>query len=996
MTSVSPYPKRLIEVDLPIKKISEHARREKSIRHGHISTLHIWWARRPLAACRAVICAALWPDPADPLCPESFKVEAKKQMGQFWNTVDATARNVDDPIELRKALLDFIADFSNWDNTTNERYLTTAHKLTQSAHEALGGEPGTRPLIVDPFAGGGSIPLEALRVGADAYASDLNPVAVLLNKVVLEYIPKYGQELAEEVRKWGQWIKEEAEKELAEYYPKDPDGATPIAYLWVRTITCEGPSCGAEVPLIRSLWLAKKDAKSVALQLIPDKEAKRVVFEIIDNAKSSDVKDGTVKRGSATCPCCGYTTPVASVRKQIKKRHGGANDARLIAVRYDDLKSEQRRWRLPNPIDLKAVKKAAIALKLKETGWKENLSLVPNESTPQGGGKGAGRAFSQRNYGMDRFQDFFTDRQALSMVIFSGLVRKVGMRVESQKEKGLATAVQTCLGLAIDRLADYNASLCILNSTGGRGLVHVFGRQAISMVWDFMETNPFNTEAANWQTCIDVMSETIQTEKNQHHEGVVRQSNAINLNLPDDIAWAVVTDPPYYDAVPYADLSDFFYVWLKRTVLNDHPDILSEDLTPKKDECIVDEIKGKDKDYFEKTMGEAMAEARRLLTPKGIGIVVFANKSTSGWEAQLQALIDAGWTITGSWPIDTERPGRLRAQKSAALASSIHLVCRPRENPDGSVNSSIGDWSDVLSELPVRIHEWMSRLKEENVVGADAIFACLGPALEIFSRYSRVEKASGEQVLLREYLEKVWEAVEKEALTTIFDGADASGFEENARLTAMWLWTLKSGANGGASPELLTGTEKNDEEELDETEDEDNEKGENERKSKKPVKGYALKYDDVRKISQGLGTHPEEMPTLIEIKKGNARLLSVAERAPYLFGKQDFTPKRKAKKYDAQLTLFPSEVETDVTESSDSLGELTTIGKTSLDRVHQSMLLFGNGQSEALKRFLVEEGIGKDQQFKKLAQALVALYPSGSDEKRWAEGVMSRMKGLGL
>jgi adenine-specific DNA methylase len=288
-----PLPKRLIEVDLPIARISAHARREKSIRHGHISTLHIWWARRPLAACRAVICAALWPDPADEHCPQSFRDAAAKHLIAFAKRVnperitdekrqlqaslspesrarweafaalsvgricnpfkdsgrianpsyDPTALDPTDPTHqnvLRFALLDFIADFANWDNSTVPAYLETSRALTQAAHEALGGEPGTRPLVVDPFAGGGSIPLEALRVGADAFASDLNPVAVLLNKVVLEYIPKYGQKLADEVRKWGQWIKEQAEKELAEFYPKDPDGATPIAYLWARTIRCEG------------------------------------------------------------------------------------------------------------------------------------------------------------------------------------------------------------------------------------------------------------------------------------------------------------------------------------------------------------------------------------------------------------------------------------------------------------------------------------------------------------------------------------------------------------------------------------------------------------------------------------------------------------------------------------------------------------------------------------------------------------------------------------
>ena len=424
------YPRRLIEVDLPIARISAHARREKSIRHGHISTLHIWWARRPLAACRAVICAALWPDPADPNCPQAFRDAAAKQLVAFAQRVYAPglteekahlqktasaeslarwklfANNVPplDPADqahqnvLRFALLDFIADFSNWDNSTTPAYLETSRSLTQAAHEALGGEPGTRPLVADPFAGGGSIPLEALRVGADAFASDLNPVAVLLNKVVLEYIPKYGQKLADEVRKWGQWIKEQAEKELSEFYPKDPDGATPIAYLWARTVTCDASigGCGAEVPLMRSLWLAKKDKKSVALKIVPNKEAKRVDFEIIVDAKAKDVGEGTVKRGSATCPCCGFTTPVKSVREQLKKRKGGAADARLFCVVTTRPSVQGRFYRLPIKRDLEAVWKAVAELGKQKLEHKGPLSLVPDELTPRGGGSGAGRAFSQR------------------------------------------------------------------------------------------------------------------------------------------------------------------------------------------------------------------------------------------------------------------------------------------------------------------------------------------------------------------------------------------------------------------------------------------------------------------------------------------------------------------------------------------------------------------------------------------------------------------------
>src|SRR6266404_4971194 len=289
MNSRETYCKRLIEVDLPIKRISIHARREKSIRHGHISTLHIWWARRPLAACRAVICAALWPDPADQLCPETFRQVARQWMKK-WSTTylkslgtesyerfvrfQKNPNKLEDNTELRYALLDFIADFANWDNADVSEYLETSRSLTQAAHEAFGGGASTRPLVVDSFAGGGSIPLEALRVGADAFASDLNPIPVLLNSVALEYIPRFGRLLAEELRKWGEWVRKEAEKELARFYPSDPDGATPIAYLWARTIKCEGPKCGAQVPLIRSLWLARKPHRSVAMQLRPEPRSK--------------------------------------------------------------------------------------------------------------------------------------------------------------------------------------------------------------------------------------------------------------------------------------------------------------------------------------------------------------------------------------------------------------------------------------------------------------------------------------------------------------------------------------------------------------------------------------------------------------------------------------------------------------------------------------------------------------------------------------------------
>lgn len=1015
ITTHNEYPKRLIEVDLPIARISAHARREKSIRHGHISTLHIWWARRPLAACRAVLCASLWPDPVEltawgergeqvpvgdgsvvirpwrflDTARERMTAWAKENLGKVskesyprFVAIQNGAKTLADPLDLQRVLLDFVADFANWDNSTDKDYLETARALTQAAHEALGGEPETRPLVVDPFAGGGSIPLEALRVGADAFASDLNPIPVLLNKVVLEYIPKYGQRLADEVRKWGAWIKQEAEKELGEFYPKDLDGATPIAYLWARTIRCEGPGCGAEVPLMRSLWLAKKGKRSVALRIVPKPHDKRVDFEIIENAKAGEERLGTVKRGSATCPCCGYTTPVASVRQQFRARKGGAADARLFCVVTTRADEQGRFYRLPNEKDLEALNRAKEELERRKQAHQGELSLVPDEPLPPQGTLG----FRVQLYGMEQWGDLFTPRQALALTTLGRHVGEAGQRLAEEHDVGLVEAVQAVLALCSSKQGDRDSSLCRWISQN-ENVGYTFGRQALPMMWDFVEA-PTLTSGGGWQGIVDDVVETAILQSCVISSGHVESCSATAHVLPDDSAYCVFTDPPYYDAVPYADLSDFFIPWLKRSLANKFPYIASGGLSPKEEECIVDEIKGKDRAYFEGAMGKAMAEGRRVLAPHGIGIVVFAHKSTKGWEAQLQAMIDAGWTMTGSWPIDTERPGRLRAQDSAALASSVHLVCRPRENPDGSLRETkIGDWRDVLAELPQRIHDWMPRLAEEGVVGADAIFACLGPALEVFSRYSRVEKASGEAVTLGEYLEHVWAAVSKEALSMIFKDPDTAGLEPDARLTAMWLWTL--GASSSASAE-----------ESEETEDEE---GDEESGKAAKVSGFTLEFDAARKIAQGLGVHLDKASSVVAVKGETAKLLSVTERVKYLFGKDAETAvtgktPRKKKEPDQLKLSFLAELQAAESAAQAEWGDVKgpKPGTTVLDRLHQAMVLFAAGRGEAMKRFIVEEGIGNDSRFWKLAQALSALYPGGSDEKRWVDGVLARKKGLGF
>jgi len=988
------YCKRLIEVDLPIKRISVHARREKSIRHGHISTLHLWWARRPLAACRAVLCASLWPDPADPLCPKSFRgsvisilhgfataVRTQREVRQLvsatwqrWNAITAETWSDETEaslLDLRSTLLDFISEFANWDAAKTDAFIRTATMLTEAAF------PNARPTVLDPFAGGGAIPLEALRVGANVVASDVNPVAVLLNRIILDRIPRFGRTLANEVRRWGAIINDRVAEELREFYSPSVSGRSAATYLWARTIRCEGPACGAEVPLLRSLWLAKR-TQGVALKIIPNSREHSVGFELIQKAEPRNVGTGTIRLASVTCPVCGYSTSKASVRKQLVQRRGGSTEARLIAVVEVDAASSGKKYRLPNAADLHPVARANAAISAAD-------ATLPDEDIPQE------RVWKNNPirvhlYGMTKWRDLFTARQALTLAALSRAVTKIEQEIAYGQDPQLAAAVRDCLAIATSRQTDYSSSLCTWHLTR-ETIGHTFGRQALSMVWDYAEVCPFVDTSGSFLGAVEWIARVCESQVKGAGNADVLQADAAAYPLPDDSVSAVVTDPPYYDSVPYATLADFFYVWLKRTLRPAYPDLFSSPLIEKSRELVVDEAKGKDRAFYEKGMTAALSEARRVVQPDGLGVVVFAHKSTAGWEAVLQAVLDAGWIVTASWPIDTEMGSRLRAMNSAVLASSVHLVCRPRENADGIMRTDdIGDWRNVLQELPRRIHEWMPRLAAEGVVGADAIFACLGPALEIFSRYSRVEKASGETVTLREYLEQVWAAVAKEALALVFTDADASGFEEDARLTAMWLWTLYSAA----------GTEESDADNI------TNEESDDEDESKKPSqpRGYVLEFDAARKIAQGLGAHLDDLEHLVEIKGDKATLLSTGARARYLFGKDagepaTGRPKKKAK----QLALdFGQEMRAldDETDGEWALGHGGRVGTTTLDQLHQSMILFGAGRGEALRRLLVEEGVGRNARFWALAQALGALYPPGTDERRWVEGVQARKKGLGL
>lgn len=993
--------KRLAEVDFPIAEVSKHAAREKDARAGHIPKIHLWPAARPTASSRAVLLGLLWPDPCDPLCPDGFRAEARARLREVPG---CHAGRTDE--DLRRALLRFISDFANWDNAANGTYLDVSRALVRAAHGAASSGTYEPPLVVDPFAGGGSIPLEALRVGCDAFASDLNPVARLILKVILDDIPRLGQTIGDELGRVGAEIKREAERELASLYPADPDDATPIAYLWARTVVCESPNCGAEIPLVRSFWLCNKAHRRRVLKHCVERPRSRppqVVFEIIEPETKKDVRGGTVAHAKATCLCCGAVLPPERVRAQLAAQRGGADvifdeggqrtgGARLLAAVTLRPGETGRHYRLPTDRDYDAVRKAqdrvTTLLDEWERGGRQGLCPVPDEPLPPIGTLG----FRVQRYGMLQWGDLFTARQKVALV-------HLGSRLGAADHGQL----RAFLSLNFSKLVDMNNALSSWQPHAEIP-AHMLTRFALPMKWDFSEAVPISESSGTVQSAIKRSIDPLATLAVLQNTGVVETADATAHPLPDQAAHIWFTDPPYYDAVPYSDISDFFLVWLKRALpdllLLRDPFDLENPLAPKNREAVQDETRRsdglpKDRAWFEDTMSKAFAEGRRVLAEDGIGSVVFAHKTTEGWEALLSGMIRGGWTITGSWPIATEMASRLRARNSAALATSVHLICRPRPE-----DAPTGDWAEVLRELPKRVGEWMERLQDEGVRGADLVFACIGPALEIFSRYSAVETADGREVKLDEYLEKVWEVVGRTALENVLGTAEArarngaaGALEEDARMTALFLWTVAAADGDGTDDS---------QDEDDEPADEDDEGAASSRRSK----GLTLAFDVVRRFAQPLGIAlPRWEGRVIETKKGVVRLLPVSERAKQLFGEDGAQAVASRIEREAALgpvplqgVLFPDmePARPAGTRRGRKRGAAIEVSgealaadreATTLDRVHAAMLLQASGRANALRALLkAEQERGPD--FLRLANALSALYPTGSEEKRLLDAML--------
>lgn len=939
-----------------------------------------------------MLLALLLPDPCEELCPEEFR----KKVRSILPSVQG--KPGDSNAELRTELLRFIGNCGQWENTFSPAYIRAARGLVVAAY---GSE---RPLVADPFSGGGAIPLESLRLGCDAFASDLNPVATLILKATLNDAPRNGDSLPAQLKELGEKLQISLTKRLAGFYPGEANGAQPIVYLWARTITCD--NCGAELPLVRSFWLCKKSKRRKAIRYSILKHASSpstIQFEIFEPRSDSSVPMGTMRRGKAVCLCCDSVSPPDRVRSQLRQSFGGANvvfdeggnrcsGARLLAVGLVHPDSSGRTYRLPLPHDYAAV--WAASKKLDEMRIR---GVVPDEPLPAKGTLG----FRVQPYGFTTWASLYTNRQLLAFLELSSLISE-----ESD------SPAKRMAAFAMSKLAELSCSICRWEPVAECPRT-VFGRQAVPMSWDFSEAVPIGNQSGSLPVCVNNVMNSLSACFQDGGSTTPQVADATASPLPDSSTSVWFTDPPYYDAIPYSDLSDFFFVWLKRALPNEpllrDPFDPANRLTPKTQEIVQDETKlvdgiPKDRTFFESRMSVAFAEGRRVLQDDGIGCVVFAHKTTEGWEALLSGMVSAGWVVTGSWPISTENASRLRAQESAALATSVHLICRPRPE-----DAPVGDWADVLRELPDKVGHWIEKLQFEGVRGADLVFASIGPAMEIYSRYPRVEDAEGREIPLggdptavepyqRGFLAYVWETVGRLALEQVLGTAEAKArngaagaLEEDSRLTALFLWTMQA-----TDTEPTAKDADADEDDVDSDDDEE--------KPKKKKAGLSLIYDVARRFAQPLGIHLDKWEgRIIETEKGVVRLLPVGERATQLFGESDASAMAHRIEQDVKASrnytfAFMQDVAAPPEIKPRGRGKakaaVGTVSEapapqmiTTLDRLHAAMLLQASGQSNGLRAMLKEEQ-QRGPDFLRLANALSALYPKDSEEKRLLDAML--------
>lgn len=753
--------KKLIEVALPLDDINAASAREKSIRHGHPSTLHLWWARRPLAAARAVIWSSLVDDPS--AHPEKFP------------TVEEQAAE-------RERLFGILRELVVWENSNNDRVLNAAKaEIKKSMGDDL-------PPLLDPFAGGGAIPLEAQRLGLKAYAQDLNPVAVTINKAMIEIPPLFAGKtavnpesrsranidswtgnngLAADVKYYGTWMKEEAQRRIGDLYPKvqvpaEQGGgeATVIAWLWARTVKCPNPACGHEAILVRSFDLSKKKGKEWHVE--PHCEGGEVRFDV---APGKATQGGTVNRRGTTCVHCGAPIAFDHIREESREGRMGAKLMATVA--------EGQRGRIyiaPDEVQI-----AAADVPMPDDYPQGKLAYYPGH-------------LNTNVYGLDEFWKLFTNRQLTALTTFSELVGEAQKKAESDAiaaglpddGAGLADggtgaraygeAIGVYLAFVVDKLADRGSTVCSWDVTR-ESLRNTFGRQAIPMTWDFAEGNTFSNSSGCFDNSLEWIIKCLHELPQTTLKGDARQFDAQSDNGRRGLA--ISTDPPYYDNIGYADLSDFFYVWLRQSLRHTYPKLFSTMLVPKHEELVATpyrEGRGKEgaRDFFEEGMFSTFKQVNKYAREDVPVTIYYAFKqsetetkndvestASTGWETMLSAIIRAGFSITGTWPMRTEMANRSIASGSNALASSIVLVCRKRPE-----NAPMGTRRDFVMALKRELGPALDKLRSSNIAPVDLAQSAIGPGIGVYSRYSQVLEADGSPMTVRAALQLINQEVD--------------------------------------------------------------------------------------------------------------------------------------------------------------------------------------------------------------------------------------------
>ncbi|HEY7347588.1 MAG TPA: DUF1156 domain-containing protein [Ktedonobacterales bacterium] len=992
--------RRLIEEAFPLKKVSEDSKHEKNVRHGHISTLHIWPARRPLAASRASVIASLLPDPGD----------------------DAS----------RAELCKRIESITRW-GTENGPEL---HRFREEIRRAFGGRA---PKVLDMFAGGGAIPFEAMRLGCDVTAIDYNPVAWLLLRCTLEYpqklagqtwpippeVVKYLESatrpasanpstkrartersatvppalpltessrppersaavpaanaaieqtlwqeqemqrlgnLADHLRAWGGWVLDHARQELAPFYPA-VNGKNPLTYLWARTVPCPDPNCGTEVPLLKTLWLSKAEGHRAALRLIPDGKSGPVRFEIWEPDEKEEPGQPTMTVAKATCPRCGTQLPTEYLRQQGQQHRMGAQ---MTAVVIEGNQSKE--YRQPTEDDLASARMATEQLPLAESRIplgrpRESIGLAYLSSRNQG--------VIIVRYGFNHFNDIFTDRALLMLLTLVYWTEQASLAMEETGySTGLVEAIRAYLALVIDRIADRGSTLTHWD-VGYQKIANTLSGVRLTISWDFAELNPTARTSGGFPGQLEWVARFIEHALEAANDGTseVRQGSATDLTDRETYD-AIITDPPYYDAVPYADLSDFFYVWLKRSLNGQFGSVFGAEVVPKQGELVQNAgLFEKDEQAarlnYESGMAKAFARAQQALRPDGIMVVVFAHKDVQAWETLVSAMIAAGWTVTASWPIDTEMGNRTRALNSAALASSIWLVCRKRPEEAGA-----GRYGDVMRRMQERITERLRYFWDQGISGPDFIWAAVGPALESYSSYREVRRLDGSHFTVGEFLREVRRLVTDFALGRILHGASTGTLDETTRYYLMHRHSFGLGPAPMGECILLAG-------------------------------GYGLNLDDLRGqrgiLARG-GARRAGSPAPVG---GDA---SAAPPGDEEAG-EDEGEARTAKMSGNDLRLLTFEERAGVERSSGvpvgrggaGLGEPLPNGALPMvDMLHRLMALWSAGQTDALNQYITTHGLGPDNEaFWAMAQSILEMSDPKSRERTLLEALVSwgRRKG---